>query len=119
LTHQAIIFDDLNAEELSRETLIHICDTENASSIRILYGVKEIPTSVDKVFTTNHLSSITKNDEAIKRRVEIIKIEEPLHATLGFEDESKLEPIEAGPHNNFTIPTPSPKGDNPSSQDDN
>jgi len=115
LTHQAIIFDDLNTEDLSRETLIHICDTENPSSIRILYGVKEIPPSVNKVFTTNHLHSITKNDQAIIRRVEIIEIKEPLHATLGFENESKLEPIEAGPHNNFTIPTSSPKGDNPSS----
>lgn len=119
MTHQAIIFDDLNTEELSREMIIHICDTENASSVRILYGTKDLPAEIDRIFTTNHLRSITKRDDAIMRRVKIIEIAKPLHATVGYQDEPRLMPIEAGPHNNFTIPTTSPNGDNSSSSDDN
>lgn len=118
MTHQAIIFDDLNTDELSREIIIHVCDTENVSSVRILYGVAHLPPSVNRIFTTNHLNSIVKRDNAILRRVDVVEVPRPLHATLGYQDEPRLKSIDAGPHNNFS-PTPSPLGDNTSSRDDN
>lgn len=69
-----LIFDDFPVYDKAREEMIHLLDTENPSSIRILYGTAEIPAKTPKIFTTNRIGQFNLHDEAINRRVTTIEI---------------------------------------------
>lgn len=51
--HDAIIFDDMSFRHMPAETVIHLLETDNPSSIHVRYGVVKIPPRVVKVFTHN------------------------------------------------------------------
>ena len=97
--HEAILLDDINPDEFTREELIHLSDSENDSQIKILYGYASIPARTVRIITTNRIEAYLKYGDVIKRRV------------------TKVEIIK--PH--FSIPSgpSSSTDDNPSSTDDN
>lgn len=76
----AIIFDDLNLENLTREQIVHLVDVEEDRHIRVLYGTARVPSSTSKIFTLNYINPLTRNnDRAIVRRVQICKISKPVY----------------------------------------
>jgi hypothetical protein len=76
--HGGIIFDDIGVDELSREELIHLFDTDNPSQIRILYGFVDLPANLYKIFTTNYPQKFTRNDRALTRRLVMVGIKDPI-----------------------------------------
>ena len=97
--HEAILLDDINPEDFTREELIHLFDSENDSQIKILYAYVEIPAGTIKIVTTNELHKYLKYGDVIKRRINPVEITNP----------------------RFSISSsfPSSPDDNPSSPDDN
>ena len=74
--HGAILFDDLNFNDINREELISLTDTNNGGDVRILYKTVSIPGFIHRVFTTNKPYQLFQNEAAIERRsipVEILK----------------------------------------------
>ena len=66
--HSGLIFDDIDATKLTREELIHLLDTENESQIRILYGYMTLQEDLIRIFTTNYITRLLRNDKALERR---------------------------------------------------
>lgn len=77
--HKAIIFDDLDVTDMSREQIIHLFDNEEKSEIRILYQVINIPAGTVKIFTTNTPSAFHINDPAVRRRMMSVEIRDPMY----------------------------------------
>lgn len=76
----AIIFDDLDFTDMSRESIIHLIDVEEDRSIRVLYGTASIPALTSKIFTLNYIQSLLRNnDEAIARRLKTCEISKPIY----------------------------------------
>jgi len=83
LIHRAVIFDDLDVSDRSREELIHLFDVENESDIRILYQSVQIPAFLVRIFTTNNHRAMTRNEKSLERRLDIVQVEKPLFKLLG------------------------------------
>jgi len=75
--HQAILFDDIDPDEFTREELINLLDTESESQIKILYAYVAIPPKTVRIVTTNRLKSYTKHGEVVSRRIIPVHIEKP------------------------------------------
>ncbi len=73
---EGIIFDDMSFNHLPRTSQIHLVDMDNDRSIHIRYKVALIPAHTIKVFLTNEIDGFIFDlrDEAIKRRVKVIKL---------------------------------------------
>lgn len=85
--HDAIIFDDMSFHHMPIETVIHLVDTDNPSSIHCRHRTATIPAGVIKVFTHNTPNPFydeqnpKMNDaqkEAINRRFKRMHVEYPL-----------------------------------------
>ena len=86
----AIIFDDLDFTQMSRENIIHLVDSDEDRNIRILYGTALIPSKTSKIFTLNYIRSLPhSNDQAIKRRTIHCELTKPIHE-LSAKDTSQL-----------------------------
>nr|QKI29022.1 Rep [Kummerowia striata CRESS virus] len=72
--HKSIIFDDMGFTHMPIEAQIHITDWHLKRSIHARYRVAEIPAETPKIFTSNRFPFT--EDEAIKRRLYIINLEE-------------------------------------------
>lgn len=75
-----IIFDDISFENSRPELLIHLCDRDFPSPVRILRQIVEIPPKTNKWFTHNNvyafqpiLASI-EQQAAINRRLDIVEV---------------------------------------------
>lgn len=75
-----ILFDDISFEKSRPELLIHLCDKDFGSTIRILRQIVEIPPTVNKWFTHNNiyafqpvLASI-EQQAAINRRLKVVEV---------------------------------------------
>jgi hypothetical protein len=75
--HKAVLFDDIDPDDFTREELIHLIDEENDSQIRVLYGYVMIPADTVRIITTNRVEAYTRFGEPITRRVELVKISKP------------------------------------------
>ena len=75
--HDAILLDDINPDEFTREELIHLCDSENDSQIKVLYGYASVPGGTLRIITTNRLEAYLKYGDVIKRRVTKVEILKP------------------------------------------
>lgn len=75
-----IIFDDISFERSRPELLIHLCDQDFHSTIRILHQIVEIPPTIHKWFTHNNIEAFQpilasfEQLEAIRRRLQIVKV---------------------------------------------
>jgi hypothetical protein len=98
----AVLFDDFNTDEFTREGLIHLVDSEQERSIRILYGTAIIPARTIKIYTLNSVATLTLGDAAIERRIK--KVELPITvipeivtpAIINDETEVSSLPVNAG-----------------------
>lgn len=79
--HQHVIFDDISYKFINTpETVIHLLDSDEATSLRILRGVVHIPPHVTKWFTHNDrdfiypILSSDRQREAIDRRITIYEV---------------------------------------------
>lgn len=79
--HQAILFDDIDPDEFTREEMINLVDVDNDSQIRVLYGYADIPAGTIRIITTNRPKSFTKHGEVIQRRIKEIEIDKPQFLT--------------------------------------
>lgn len=70
--HKSIIFDDMDFAHLPRPTQIYICDNDCDRSIHCRNTNAWIPKGITKIFTCNSFPFI--DDEAIQRRIHIVKI---------------------------------------------
>lgn len=77
--HRGIIFDDLDVTCVEREKLIHMFDLEEDSDIKILYATVRLEAGVPRIFTTNNVSRYVRNDRALERRVNVVRIENPIY----------------------------------------
>ena len=104
----AIIFDDLDFTDMSRESIIHLMDVEEDRNIRVLYGTALIPALTSKIFTLNYIQPLThNNDKAIIRRVKTCEISKPIYK-LSQKEALKLIKSNEEVHPALTIPTSSP-----------
>lgn len=78
----AIIFDDLDVENISDPMLIHLYDVENVSQIRVLYGTAEITPLNTRIFTTNFPTDFTRNKKALLRRLELVEVPRNLYVSV-------------------------------------
>jgi hypothetical protein len=81
--NKALIFDDLDWNNISRETKIHLLDKEFDSQIRILYAVVDLPSKIIKVITSNNPHDLLRTfeaDKAIERRIVHVNIDEPIYS---------------------------------------
>lgn len=69
---KCIIFDDMDFSHWPRTSQIHLVDGDLPRSINIRYGVAKIPAGIQKIFTANYYPFV--QDEAIKRRVDLINL---------------------------------------------
>ena len=69
---KSIIFDDMNFSHLPREAQIHIVDQDDIRTIHCRHTTATIPANTPKIFTANEMNFL--DDEAIKRRLTIIRI---------------------------------------------
>lgn len=70
--HKCIIFDDMNFTHLPREAQIHIVDQHDVRTLHCRHTTATIPANTPKIFTANEMCFL--DDDAIKRRLRIIKI---------------------------------------------
>ena len=73
--HTGIVFDDLSLHNIDRQDLISMLDWELPGSVRVLYGVINIPAHTKKIMCVN---SLALYDEAIERRIQRIQIDHDL-----------------------------------------
>lgn len=79
--HKVIIFDDINFEFKKPELLIHLCDRDFDSPVRILRKSITVSKNCLKVFTHNNpncfqpLLCSYEQLQAITRRLKVVKVE--------------------------------------------
>ena len=74
--HDVIIYDDMNFKHSTREFQIHLVDVQNSRDINVKHSSVLIPKGFPRIFTSN--VPIFSCDEAIKRRLRLIKVIEDL-----------------------------------------
>lgn len=91
--HDGIIFDDMNFSHWPRESCIHILDTEEDSDINVKCGMVTIPEGTPRVIITNrkHKEIFPTFDKAIRRRLEILIINEDIRKIKGTTLEGNKE----------------------------
>lgn len=90
--HRGILFDDLKTDDITREELIHLYDTDNSSDVRVLYAIVNLPENLAKIFTTNTPEKLLRGgDKALVRRVDTIHISKNLTCLdIGSKESTKL-----------------------------
>ncbi len=86
-SRKALIFDDINWSEISREQKIHLLDKDRSSDIRVLHDTPHIPSDLIKVVTSNNpneLISLFEKDVAIDRRIKHVLLKSPLFTVNNF-----------------------------------
>jgi len=77
--HDGILYDDFDANHLSRTVQIHLVDVEMERSIPCRYGNAKIPRGMPRMWTYNTgFAPIALADAAIERRVKEIVIDEDI-----------------------------------------
>ncbi len=90
---KAILYDDINVRDLTREQKIGLLDTANNQTHRVLYGSVNIPANVPRIICTNKIEEVlsdTINLERnrlpeLERRCQIIKVNTPV-----FDEQNRL-----------------------------
>jgi hypothetical protein len=80
-SNKALIFDDIDWSNISRETKIHLLDKNRPANIKIIYQSVKIPSSIVKAVISNNpgdLINIFDKDEAIDRRISHVEISKPI-----------------------------------------
>lgn len=87
--YDGIIFDDMSFSHWPRESVIHLCDLQNASGINIKHGVVELPAKVPRVFVSNVPIFNEDPTKAINRRIYYAHIETDLrkNKTDGYDSD--------------------------------
>ncbi len=79
--HKAIIFDDVDWSNISREVKIHLLDKNRTANVKIIYQTVKVPSSLVKAVASNNaedLISIFDRDKAIERRIKHVHINQPI-----------------------------------------
>ena len=100
--HEAILLDDINPDEFTREELIHLSDSENDSQIKILYGYASIPAKTVRIITTNRIEAYLKYGDVIKRRLTKVEITKS-HFSIPSSSSSSLDDNPSSPDDNSSI----------------
>lgn len=80
-SNQAVILDDLDWKDISREEKIHLLDKDYESIIRVLYGTVSLSPDLIKVVTSNNPSDLINlwdNNDAISRRITHVDVQSPM-----------------------------------------
>lgn len=76
--HDGIVFDDMDFTHLNRNAQIHISDVARSRQLHIRYTTAVLPKGVRRIFTGNK-DMFDFEDEAIKRRCKVIRVENNLY----------------------------------------
>lgn len=77
--NKAIIFDDLDWSNISRETKIHLFDKDRLSNIKIIYQSVSLKPDVIKAIISNRSYDLLGDkDEAISRRLRHVRVTKPI-----------------------------------------
>jgi hypothetical protein len=87
-----ILLDDINIRGFTREEAIHLFETRQAGSLRILHRAVELPAQVNRVWVSNHFLPYKFLPLEIKRR--IFRIHWPL-SWYGLEDDQAVGELPA------------------------
>jgi len=76
VSHDGIVFDDMNFRHLPRESQIHLVDIDQPSSIHLRFENAWIPAGMRKIFTTNVPNGeiFFIDDPAVARRVTVTEV---------------------------------------------
>ena len=79
--NKALILDDIDWSNISREEKIHLIDKNQISQIRVLYNVINQHPDIIKVVTSNSVSDLLSffdQNSAISRRLKHIDLKRPM-----------------------------------------